>query len=70
MRTTAEILHAIEAAAGDGSCPQGFDIFTGAEVLHNEDLHCNYTFESAVRYLMRIRPADAVSLEAATNVQP
>lgn len=69
MRTTAEILLAIEAAAGDGSCPQGFDIFTSAEVLQNEDLHCNYSFESAVRYLMRIRTADAAILEIETHVE-
>ncbi len=69
MRTSAEILLSIEAAAGDGSCPQGLDIFTSSEVLKNDDLHCNYTFEAAVRYLMRIRPDDAAISEAETHVE-
>lgn len=70
MRTTADILTAIKVAAGDGRCPRGFDIFMSNEVLRTEDLHSNYTFESAVRYLMKIRPQDAANLEAETQVEP
>lgn len=68
-RTTAEILAAIEEAAGDGSCPLGFDIFQSSEVLDQKDLHANYTYESAVSYLMRMRPDDAADLQASTHVE-
>lgn len=68
-RTTAEILAVIEAIAGDGSCPLGFDIFRSAEVFDQKDLHANYTYDSAVRYLMRMRPENAADLQASTHVE-
>lgn len=69
MRTTDEILEAIGNVAGDGSCPQGFDLFESSEVLENKDLHANYDYCAAVRYLMKIRPEDAERIAVETNVE-
>jgi hypothetical protein len=38
-----EILKTITEKAGDGSCPQGFELFPSSVALCNEDLHKNYT---------------------------
>jgi hypothetical protein len=64
-----EILNTITEKAGDGNCPQGFDLFPSSLVLRNEDLHQNYTWESAVLYLMRLLPGDASDIERETSVE-
>lgn len=69
MRTTKAILKEITKKTGSGECPLGFAIFLSDEVLHNEDLHRNYDYSAAVRYLMRIRPVDVAWLESETNVE-
>lgn len=70
MRTTDEILEAIKDVADGDGCPQGFALFESSEVLENKDLHSNYDYCAAVRYLMKIRPEDAERIAVETNVEP
>ena len=70
MRTTAEILQAIENQTGAGETARGFDLFESGEVAHAEHLHRDYCYSDAVRYLMRIRPGDAADIEQQTRIEP
>ena len=70
MRTTAEILQAIEDQTGAGETARGFDLFESGEVAHAEHLHRDYCYTDAVRYLMRIRPDDAANIEQQTRIEP
>ena len=67
---TRDILKAIEEATGDASTALGHDLFPSALVSHVEHLHRTYTYESAVRYLMTLRPDDAGWIESETGVEP
>jgi len=67
---TRDILKTIEEATGDGSTVVGHDLFPSGLVPHVEHLHRTYTYESAVRYLMTLRPDDAGWIESETGVEP
>jgi hypothetical protein len=71
---TLRALARITSETGAGDTAQGFALFDAPELhalaeIPIERLHCLYGYESAIRYLAQLAPADAAELARQSGVE-